>query len=148
MIQRKKSVFILGLVTILIFASCKKFQNQEGNEVTDDTENTPTFTLDGSPAENLITVFEAGITELESNSNDPAGAASGLEKILNAVSVEELRSKAKAAKESGQGASVEEKKRLSAAFNKYKKLAAEIGGKDPGAFNAAHTKWSAAFGVK
>ncbi|WCL49772.1 hypothetical protein [Leptospira sp. GIMC2001] len=144
----KKSIYILAILLVAAFANCKKDKGGDTESKDSSVESLPTFDLSGSPAQNLITVFEAGIAGLESNSNDPAAAARELEKILSAVSVDGLRAKAKSAKEAGQGATDDEKQRLNAAMEKYKKLAASIGSQDPGAFNAAHTKWSAAFGVK
>jgi hypothetical protein len=148
MTQHKKAIYISVLLTIIMFANCKKGKSEESNERENIVEDTPTFNLNGSPAENLITVFEAGVTALEENESNPGKAAKELSKILSAVNVESLRKKAKAAKEAGEGATDAEKKRLTAAMEKYKELAASIGGKDPAAFNAVHTKWSAAFGVK
>src|SRR5690606_15910513 len=95
----KKSIYILAILLIAAFANCKKDKGGDSDSKESSAESIPTFNLNGSPAQNLITVFEAGITGLESNSNNPAAAARELEKILSAVSVEDLRAKAKSARE-------------------------------------------------
>jgi hypothetical protein len=80
--------------------------------------------------------------------NNPANAAKGLETIMTNYKISELREKSKAEKEAGRGASDAEKKRMKDGMEKYKELAIKIGSKDPAAFNPAHTKWSAAWGIK
>jgi hypothetical protein len=143
----KKSFYIVAVVLLTITANCKKDKEEASNNQSS-SGSVPSFNLTGSPAQNLITVFEGGIAALESNATNPSAAANELNSILSAVNVEDLRAQAKAAKEAGNGATEEEKKKLNEAFEKYKKLAATIGSQDPGAFNDVHTKWSAAFGVK
>lgn len=141
-----KSLSLLSVIVVLLAVNCKK--GKEGEETNNSSDSAIVLNLNGSPAQNLITVFEAGITALESNADNPGAAASSLGKILSSYDVADLRDKARQAKEAGQGATEQEKNQLATAMAKYKKLAAEVGSKDPGAFNDVHTKWSAAFGVK
>jgi len=153
--QFKKAFFLFAIV-LLVATSCKKEKPAENtntvppvvnnNTVVDNT--VPTIALTGTPAQNLVTVFEAGIASLEANMNNPANAAKGLETIMTNYKISELREKSKAEKEAGRGASDAEKKRMKDGMEKYKELAIKIGSKDPAAFNPAHTKWSAAWGIK
>ena len=151
-----KKAFFLFTIVLLFTANCKKEKPVENtntvppvvnnNTVVDNT--VPTIALTGAPAQNLVTVFEAGIASLEANMNNPANAAKGLETIMTNYKISELREKSKAEKEAGRGASDAEKKRMKDGMEKYKELAIKIGSKDPAAFNPAHTKWSAAWGIK
>lgn len=103
--------------------------------------------LSGTPAQQMISVMEMGVNALKNNSENPAAAAAELNSIMGAYSVAEIRGAARAAKESGQGATDAEKGRFKALQIEYKSLAATVGGKDPAAFNAAHSAWSAAWGI-
>lgn len=145
----KKTLSAVAILLLAFAINCK----DKGETSTTAPAPTPApkqarFQLSGTPAGNLITVFEAGVAALEANAENPAAAAQELEAILAEVNVEDLRAIAKSAREAGQGATDVEKKALGDAMEKYKKLAATLGGKDPAAFNAAHTKWSAVWGIK
>jgi hypothetical protein len=155
--QTKKIVSIFAVVLLMLMsATCKKDKTNEnsntGNTVINNdpvpNNSVPNILLTGTPAQNLVTVFEAGISNLEANMDNPANAAKGLESIMTTHNMTELRGKSKAEKEAGRGASEAEKKRLRDGMEKYKELAVKIGSKDPAAFNPAHTKWSAAWGIK
>ncbi len=147
-------VVLIFTVVLLVATNCKKEKPPENSNNVPPVNNTvvdntvPNIALTGTPAQNLVTVFEAGIASLEANKDNPANAAKGLESIMTTYKISELRDKSRAEKEAGRGASEAEKKRLRDGMEKYKELALKIGSKDPAAFNPAHTKWSAAWGIK
>ena len=153
--QLTKAISIFAILFVVVTANCKKDKEKETENTTNTVVNNtvvdntiPTISLTGTPAQNLVTVFEAGISALEANMDNPANAAKGLESIMTTYKISELRDKSRAEKEAGRGATEAEKKRLRDGMDKYKELAVKIGSKDPSVFNPAHTKWSAAWGIK
>lgn len=103
--------------------------------------------LTGTAAQNMITVFELGVTALKNNSADPVAAAKELTQIAATYDIADLRAKSRAAKEAGQGATDEEKARFKALMDEYKELAGTVGGANTAAFNPAHSAWSRLWGL-
>lgn len=103
--------------------------------------------LTGTPAQNMITVFDLGVKALEKNAENPGAAASELEAIMNAYNIADLREKSKSAKGTDQAATEQEKTQFKQLMETYKSLSVTVGGKDPAKFNDAHSKWSAAWGI-
>jgi hypothetical protein len=154
MSKLKKTISMLAVMVLIVAVSCKKDKGTDNSKTVTPVNNTvvnnsvPNISLTGTPAQNLVTVFEAGLTSVEANKDNPAKAAKGLESIMTTYKISELREKSKAEKEAGRGASDAEKKRLKDGMEKYKKLAVTIGSKDSAAFSSANAKWSAAWGIK
>jgi hypothetical protein len=112
-----------------------------------ESSSAPAVALNGSPAQNMISVMEMGVNALKNNSESPAAAAAELNSIMSAYSIADIREASRAAKEAGQGATEEEKGRFKALQTEYKSLATTVGGKDPAAFNGAHGEWSKLWGL-
>ncbi|MCB1170866.1 MAG: hypothetical protein KDK25_11045 [Leptospiraceae bacterium] len=140
MIQLKRTTMILGTIAMaaMLFAHCK--DKEQANPGTDQAP--ATVELSGTPGNKMITVMEMGVKALENNSADPGKAASELNRLMKAYDITALRNEAKAEKEAGRGASEEEKAKFKELTETYKKLAAEVGAKDPTAFGGAHAEWS------
>ncbi len=137
------------LITLSVFAlsgvACGG--DKGGDQSNGGSTPAPAQELTGTPAQNMVTVMQMGVTALQNNAGNPAGAAAELNSIMSAYNIADLRAAARTAKEAGQGASDAEKAAFKAAQDQYKKLAAEVGGADPAAFNGAHSEWSKAWGI-
>lgn len=136
------AIFFIAAMTM---TACKK------KAETAATEGTPEATaqveeLTGTPVEKLITIMQKGVDALKNNT-EPAAAASELNSLLSSYNVADIFAEAKADKEAGNGATDEQKTQLSNLKAEYKKLALELGKKDPAAFNAAHEAFSKAFKI-
>ena len=101
--------------------------------------------LDGTPAQNLVKVYDFGLRVVKTNKDDPAKAAAALQEVLKNYNVAGLRAKASDAKKAGKGASKKEIASLKALKAEYDKLGTELGGKDK-AYNEAHKEWVKAWG--
>ena len=143
--QQFRLRYVAVLVALLLAGAACGGDNS--GDTADSGSSTPAPTLSGSPAQNMDTVMQMGVSALQNNAGNPAAAAGELSTIMNNYNVAELRAAARSAKEAGQGASEEEKAAFKAAQEAYKKLATEVGGADPAAFNAAHAEWSKAWGI-
>lgn len=137
------------LITLSVFAltgvACG---GDKGGETSDGGNSpAPVQQLTGTAAQNMVTVMQMGVTALQNNAGNPAGAAAELNSIMGSYNIADLRAAARTAKEAGQGATDAEKAAFQAAQDQYKKLATEVGGADPAAFNAAHSEWSKAWGI-
>ena len=119
----------------------------EGDSANNGGQAAPAVELNGTPAQNMISVMEMGVNALKNNGDNPAGAAAELNSIMSAYSISDIRAASRAAKEAGQGATDEEKGRFKALQIEYKSLATTVGGKDPAAFNGAHGEWSKLWGL-
>lgn len=93
------------------------------NTVVDNT--VPTIALTGTPAQNLVTVFEAGIASLEANMDNPANAAKGLETIMTNYKISELRENLEQKKKQVVELLMQ-RKRMKDGMEKYKELALKI----------------------
>lgn len=158
----KKLMIALAAVALLAAPACKKKEKEEPKPATTETTKTETATkpanpcanpcgmakldLTGTPSENMVKVFAAGVKALDGK--EPAAAAAALQGMLKMYDVADLRAKSKAAKDAGEGASDETKAKFAAAKEAYKKLAAELGTKDAAAFGPAAQAWAEAWGIK
>ncbi|MCB1306639.1 MAG: hypothetical protein KDK30_00595 [Leptospiraceae bacterium] len=133
------SLLTISLSALLALTYCGDKSEEQPPE---ESNTNPVVTLDGTPAQNMITVMEMGVNALKNNSENPAAAAGELNSIMASYNITDIRDQARAAKEAGQGATDEEKNRFKALMEEYKTLATDVGGKDPAAFNAAHSEWS------
>jgi hypothetical protein len=106
----------------------------------------PEVPLTGTPSENLVAVFEAGVNALKS-APDAASGAAVLNGMLEKYDVADLRAKSKAAKEGGQGASPELKQKLASLKEEYNEVSTKLGGTDPAAFGGAAKAWATAWGL-
>jgi hypothetical protein len=106
----------------------------------------PEVRLTGTPSENLVAVFEAGVNALK-NAPDAATGAAVLDGMLQKYDVADLRAKSKAAKEAGQGASPELKQKLAGLKEEYNEVSTKLGGTDPAAFGGAAKAWATAWGL-
>ncbi|MGB5192143.1 MAG: hypothetical protein WBN70_04120 [Polyangiales bacterium] len=106
----------------------------------------PEVPLTGTPSENLVAVFEAGVSALK-EAPDAATGAAVLNGMLEKYDVADLRAKSKAAKEAGQGASPELKEKLAGLKAEYNEVSTKLGGTDPSAFGGAAQAWAAAWGL-
>ncbi len=106
----------------------------------------PEVALTGSPSENLVAVFEAGVNALKATDDATTGAAL-LTGMLAKYDVAGLRAKSKAAKAAGQGASDEVKAKFKALKTEYNEVSTKLGASDPKAFGEAAKAWAAAWGL-
>lgn len=106
----------------------------------------PEVPLTGTPSENLVAVFEAGVNALK-QAPDAATGAAVLTGMLDKYDVADLRAKSKAAKEAGQGASPELKAKLAGLKDEYNEVSTKLGGTDPAAFGGAAKAWATAWGL-
>lgn len=106
----------------------------------------PDVALTGSASENLVAVFEAGVTALKGASDATQGAAV-LTGMLSKYDVAGLRAKSKAAKAAGQGASDETKAEFKALKAQYNEVSTKLGATDPEAFGEAAKAWAMAWGL-
>ncbi len=107
----------------------------------------PKIALNGSPSQNLITVFSLGLNAVNKAKGNGDKAAAAITQILKSYNVADIRTAAKAAKEAGNGATDTQKSQLMSMFASYKKGAEVLGSNSP-AFLEAHKQWSQAFGIK
>ena len=106
----------------------------------------PDVPLTGSPSENLVAVFGAGISALKA-APDAATGAAVLNGMLEKYDVARLRAESRAAKEAGQGASDETKEKLAELKKEYNEISNKLGAEDPAAFGQAAKAWAAAWGL-
>ena len=106
----------------------------------------PEVALTGSASENLVAVFEAGVSALK-GAGDAATGAAILTGMLEKYDVADLREKSKAAKAAGEGASEATKAKFKALKAEYAELSTKLGASDPKAFGEAAKAWAAAWGL-
>ena len=106
----------------------------------------PDVALNGTAAENLVAVFEAGVNALKEADDAEAGAAV-LTGMLEKYDVADLRAKSKAAKAAGEGASDELKAKFKALKTEYAEVSTKLGASDPEAFGEAAKAWAMAWGL-
>jgi hypothetical protein len=106
----------------------------------------PEVALTGSPSENLVAVFGAGVNALEGAGDAETGAAI-LTGMLEKYDVADLRAKSKAAKAAGQGASDATKAEFKSLKAEYAEVSSKLGASDPKAFGEAAKAWAAAWGL-
>ena len=106
----------------------------------------PEVPLTGTPSENLVAVFEAGVNALKEAPDAETGAAV-LNGMLEKYDVADLRAKSKAAKAAGQGASPELKKKFAGLKKEYNEVSTKLGATDPDAFGGAANAWAKAWGL-
>jgi len=151
----KRVILAVALVAIVSSAACQKKEERQAAPTPAPTEPTPApaepaepadLELDGTPSENLVTVFTATVDELKTASS-AEDAAKILDDTLKKYDVAELRAKSRAAKEAGQRATEETKAKLKSAKERYGELAAKFSKDDAATFGPAAKAWAAAWGL-
>ncbi len=106
----------------------------------------PDVPLTGTASQNLVAVFEAGVTALKAAPDAETGAAV-LNGILDKYDVADLRAKSKAAKQAGQGAPPELLEEFAGLKQEYNEVSTKLGASDPAAFAGAAKAWAKAWGL-
>ncbi|MCP4131788.1 MAG: hypothetical protein GY754_12485 [bacterium] len=143
-INVKVLVFLLLSTALIIGIGCKKKKADDAQEAKPE-EKKVVQALTGTPAQNMITVFEMGVTAVKGG--DTAAAATKLSAVMTDYDVADVRARSKAAKGTDKGATQAEKDKFKALNKEYKDLAAKLDNKNAG-FLTAHKDWSKAWGIK